>query len=62
MESHERLLDLDAVEGDQERLLHALTIVRRFRSDAAANTKWLSEVPFIISLASRHETDQQILR
>ena len=62
VESHERLLNLDEVEGDQALLLKALTIVRRFRSDATAKTKWLSEVPHIFSLASRRETAQEILR
>ena len=60
--SHERLQNLDEVEGDQALLLKALTIVRRFRSDATAKTKWLSEVPCIFSLASRPETAQDILR
>ena len=60
--SHERILNLDEVEGDQALLLKALTIVRRFRSDATAKTKWLSEVLHICSLASRPETAQEILR
>ena len=62
VESHERLLNLDEVEGDQALLLKALTIVRRFRSDATAKTKWLSEDPYIFSLVSRLETAQEILR
>ena len=53
VESHERLLNLDEVEGDQALLLKALTIVRRFRSDATTKTKRLSEVPHIFSLASK---------
>ena len=57
VESHERLLNLDEVEGDQALLLKALT-----RSDATAKTKWLSEDPYIFSLASRPETAQEILR
>ena len=61
-ESHERLLNLDAVNGDRALLLRALTIVRRFRSDAAARTKWLSEFPYIFSLAPRPETVLEILR
>ena len=61
VESHERLWNLDTVEGDQALLLTALTIVRRFRSDATAKTKWLSEVPYI-SLSSRPESAQEILR
>ena len=36
--------------------------MRRFRSDATAKTKWLSEVPYVFSLASRPETAQEILR
>ena len=59
--SHKRLLNLDEVEGDQALLLKALTIVRRFTSDATAKTKWLSEVPCIFSLASRPETVHEIL-
>ena len=62
VESHERKLHLDEVERDQALLLKALTIVRRFRSDATAKTKWLSEVPRIFSLVSRLETAQEILR
>ena len=62
MESHERLLNLGEVEGHQALLLKALTVVRRFRSDATAKTKWLSEVPQIFSIASRPETAQEILR
>ena len=42
-------------EGDPALLLRALTFVRRFRSDATAKTKWLSQ-------ASRPETAQEILR
>ena len=60
--SHERLLNLDEVEGDQALLLSALTTVRRFRLHATIKTKWLSEVPCIFSLASRPETTQEILR
>ena len=36
--------------------------MRRFRSDAIAKTKWLSEVPFFFTLASRLETAQEIWR
>ena len=42
--------------------MKALTIVRSFTSDATAKTKWLSEVPFYFSLASRPETAQETLR
>ena len=59
VETHERV---DEVEGDQALLLKALTIVRRFRSDATAKTKWPSEVSFFFSLASRLEAAQEILR
>ena len=62
VESHEKSLNLDEVEGDQALLFKALTIVRRFRSDATAKTSWLSEVPCIFSLASRPGTAQEIQR
>ena len=62
VESHERPLNLDEVEGDQALLFQAQTILRRFWSNATAKTKWLSGVPKIFSLASRPETAQEILR
>ena len=50
VESHERSLNLDEVEGDQALLLKALPIVRPFRLDATAKTKWLPVVPYIFSI------------
>ena len=57
VQSHERSLNLDEVEGDQSLLLKALTIVRRFRSDATARTKWLSDQLLTCEFMDRFEPD-----
>ena len=48
--------------GLDHRVEGARRIVRLIRSDATAKTKWLSEVAFFFSLASRPETAHEMLR